>query len=214
MLVPAESRDLLLKNRTRFIDELRAVPGSYNTEVYDRICFSYMQAMAALLNAATRRLTGMESYSPLLEFDRVRFSFSLPRRSRAFDHFHRREISTYAPILATIRTNTGTPVSIGPKAAAKLTHAYSTNIMKRAGNKLSQRLIGKRLMELEAPGNSTQLVQLLLASNAYREARAVLENLRIIDRHVDDSLISPTYLMRILVAGSACAEIQHHKSSH
>src|SRR5699024_11177605 len=128
-------------------------PGSVNTEIYDSIYFERMRGISGLLNGATRLLTGLDSYSPLLEYERVRFAYHLPRRVRSFDGFLRRELTHLSPEVAALPTTRGVAAESGSRAMLQLSKGYSANIAKRTLNKAAQRILGRPFWPLPEPGH-------------------------------------------------------------
>lgn len=81
-----------------------------NTQSYDNIFWNYkMKTNAGVYSTVSTAWVSL--YSPLLESELVKMSFHLPRRVRFFNNFHREIITRNSPLLAKMKTGSGTTAS-------------------------------------------------------------------------------------------------------
>jgi hypothetical protein len=151
--------------------------GATNHETYDRVSYfvrapeDYGHQLSSYVNL------GLDVVAPLAEHWNVARGIRLPSWSRAMHGFHRRLITRHRPDLAALGTTDGYSASATLARLPGDLWGYGRNELRRAIDKASQRLFGRRLWgkagdnHLNAPG----FVPGLRATRQFRDALALFE---------------------------------------
>lgn len=94
------------------LEELSKYVLSSNTKTYDNIYFNFICQAYGSMNLSARAKT-LPCYAPLMEFELLRNSFSLPRYSRIFSNQHRKHITSSCKKVSTLKTTSGATANSG-----------------------------------------------------------------------------------------------------
>jgi asparagine synthetase B (glutamine-hydrolysing) len=129
--------------RPRTLAAMRRRRMGTNTETYDRIYYEMRMAGGAA-HAISMNDTYVPFVAPLLDPAVVRLGYSLPRRDRAFNRYHRRLITDASLAAARVpSSDTGvTRMSLSSRPSDELRDApaYVLDKVRRLGTKVSQRV--------------------------------------------------------------------------
>jgi hypothetical protein len=129
--------------RPRTLSAMRQRRMSTNTETYDRIYYEMrMRVIAA------QAISGNDAYvpfvAPLLDPGIVRLGYSLPRRDRFFNRYHRRAITAASLAVALVPSSdtrvTRQTLSSRPRDELRDAPAYVLDKLRRVRTKLGQRM--------------------------------------------------------------------------
>jgi len=165
----------------RFCDRLSNYVAPGNTQTYDRIYYEVkMRDYAGRFLTSHLRL--LKCYAPYLDRELVAVGYNLPQHVRAFNVFHRRMMTRYAPRVAAIRSTEG-----GMSVSASFGRVLS-DIPRYAYDKLSrlERKVRQRLLNRTPQSESPDHPELLAAG------RDLVTSRRAVERLQDFGLISST----------------------
>jgi Asparagine synthase len=165
----------------RFCDRLSKYVVRGNTQTYDRIYYELkMRDYAG--RSLSSHLGLLKCYAPYLDRELAAIGYNLPRHIRAFNVFHRRMMTHYAPQAAAIRTTEGgMSVSASFGRVLRDIPRYAYDKLSRLERKVCQRLLN-RIPQSESPNHPE-----LLAA-----ARDLVTSRRAVERLQDFGLISST----------------------
>ncbi|MEX1265195.1 MAG: asparagine synthase-related protein [Actinomycetota bacterium] len=131
--------------RPRILAAMRGRTMATNTETYDRIYYEMRMAVIAA-HAISVNDNYVPFVAPLLDPAIVRLGYSLPRRDRFFNRYHRRVITAASPIAARVPSSdtrvTRMTLSSRPWDELRDAPVYVLDKLRRLRTKVGQRLGG------------------------------------------------------------------------
>jgi asparagine synthetase B (glutamine-hydrolysing) len=129
--------------RPRILAAMRQRKMATNTETYDRIYYEMRMAVGAA-HAISINDNYVPFVAPLLDPAIVRLGYSLPRRDRVFNRYHRRLITDASPAAARVPSSdtrvTRMSLSSRPRDELRDAPAYVMDKLRRLGTKVGQRV--------------------------------------------------------------------------
>jgi hypothetical protein len=135
---------LALKERT--ITKLKSYVLDTNTQSYDNIYYNYkMKADAGIyISIANNYFT---SYAPLLELELVKVGYSLKRKERFFNSFHKKWISKNCPEISRIKTTEGSTSSSSVIINIFDIFFYFVDKLKRLSKQILRKTLNKTYLQ-------------------------------------------------------------------
>ena len=190
--------------RERIVKELAHFVLDSNTRTYDNIYFNFLARWTAG-SIFTAHSHFLACCAPYLDLDVARMGFSLQRRQRFFNWFHREAITKLHPTIARLRTTEGgISCSSDPKFIFRDLPKYLSNKAQRLLIKLSLR------KPQETSRNNPDLYRRARDMKAMKEAVEVLKEIKILNSRVELKKIEDRSLGPVLSLGMF---VKHIKES-
>jgi hypothetical protein len=176
-------RELNQTFESRVIRDLGRYVMDTNTKTYDNIYYNFrMKTVASKFISSANHLFGC--YSPLLEYDLVRYGFHLKRRERFFNRYHRRMITKLNAEVAKIRTaEGGISVSIEKAEMLKDIGKYFRNRCRRVTKVIGRKIFHKTYLQESA--EHPELFKKIRQMNVTRKAISLLKQEGILDDRIE-----------------------------
>ena len=178
-----------------------------NSQTYDTIYFNYKWPlyMGCFITNNSKLVS---CYAPLIEMDLAKYTYSLPRRDRVLNRFHRKWISFFSPLLSRIPTTEG-GMSVSNEASFVIpdTIKYILNRCKRLANKTGQKILGRTLLPHQNP-NHIDFVSTLRSLPAFELAVRHLQKEYIINSRVAPTQINDRNVGSILTLSKLLLELK------
>jgi hypothetical protein len=176
-----------------------------NTQTYDNIYYQYkIQAHTGAYVTIGSQI--IDTYAPLVELDLVRLGFSLKRRERFFNHFHRKVISTYCPVISKIRTTEGVTCSSKKSDRIKDLARYVLDKQKRLTKQILRKILKKTY--LQSTPTDREIYKKVVGLDIFKDQLAILKEYKIIHKDLDIDAIKDNHIGKFLVIGLLLREIQ------
>ena len=171
-----------------------------NTETYDRIYYE-MRMAAGVAHAISQNDDYLPFVAPLLDPAIVRLGYSLPRRDRFYNRYHRRLITKASPAAARVASSdtgiTRMTLSARPRDQLRDGPAYVFDKFQRLRTKVGQRLGGSvGYPSLDDPA----LVPTARSGEVYLRAVAVLQSAGVLSSAAPSQL-PDRYVGRVMTLG-------------
>ena len=186
--------------RARMLAAMRQRTMATNTETYDRIYYE-MRMTAGVAHAISQNDHYLPFVAPLLDPAIVRLGYSLPRRDRFYNRYHRRLITKASPAAARVASSdtgiTRMTLSARPRDQLRDGPAYVFDKFQRLRTKVGQRLGGSvGYPSLDDPA----LVPTARSGEVYLRAVAVLQSAGVLSPAAPSQL-PDRYVGRVMTLG-------------
>jgi len=178
-----------------------------NSQAYDNIYFNYKWPMFAG-RFITNNSKIVSCYAPFLELELAKLTYSLPRRERAFNRWHRKWISYFSPVLSMLPTTEG-GMTISNRKRVIIPDAvkYFLNRLKRLANKAGQKLLKKSIFPHQNP-NHSDLINTVISLPLFSKALKHLQDEGIINTAIEPTTINGKYVGSILTLSKLIKELE------
>jgi asparagine synthetase B (glutamine-hydrolysing) len=198
------------KYRQRLLELLPSYAVAGNTRTYDRIYYAFkMREFAGRFLTNSSRL--LQVHAPYLDREAVQLGYSMPRRDRFFNNFHRRLITRYSPATAQLQTTEG-GLSASSSHGAMLADLgkYVCDRFTRFARKAVQRFSGKTYWQENA--NHPQFSNAVREIVSARQSIQKLQDYGILVDSVSASQIRSSYLGTVLTLDMLVESLESNTS--
>jgi hypothetical protein len=199
-LLPSRLAAHAAEVRPRMLQAMRQRRMPINTQTYDRVYYE-MRMRTGVAHAISQNDAYIPFVAPLLDPAVVRLGYSLPRRDRFYNRYHRRLISRASPAAARVASSdTGLmrmTLSAAPSDQIRDVPVYVLDKLQRVRTKVGQRF-GRSVGY--PPLDDPALVPTARSSDAYKRSVEVLQSAGVLTPAAATQL-PDRYVGRVLTLG-------------
>lgn len=178
--------------RSKIIQDISQYTLETNTKTYDNIFLNFR-----MKDIAGRELTNhssfLQAYAPFLDLDIARIGFNLPRKSRLFNIFHRKEITKINSLIANIATTEGgMSASLGIISMINDLPKYTKNRFNRLLLKLRKR--NKSFTNLNDPDFYSHVRNMEIVQDSFK----TLKDIGVLRKNIEIEQVDDHHLGTIL----------------
>lgn len=185
-VLSAELSELSKNLQKQLIDRFSEYTADINTKTYDHLYYQYKRIVSG--NYISSASKSFKSYTPLLEYDFIRYAYKLPRRKRIYGNFHRNLISFYNKELSLVKTSSGLTASSSKVYKFRDFVIYSYDILKRFLKQVLRKLLGKTYLQ-QSP-NHPELYENIRNMDIFDKVITELKEQNVLNKDVDKNQIN------------------------
>ncbi|MGD2086267.1 MAG: asparagine synthase-related protein [Candidatus Aminicenantes bacterium] len=199
-----KTKTISLELKDNIIKQLYQYKLETNTQTYDNISYNYkIQSYPGIYVTTGNQL--INTYAPLVESDLVRSGFALKRRNRFFINFHREIISTYCPMISSIKTIEGVTCSMRKIDKLKDLTRYVSDKQKRFTKQILRKLLKKTY--LNAPLTDRGIYKKVANLDIFKNQIEILKEHEIVRKDLKIEEIKDNYIGKFLVISLLLREL-------